>query len=146
MPWPLNKNYIMTNEVLAIINSNVCFLSLILVYMFFLWCRWLLNQLLDKHAVTSDEKARIIFLQQQMAKSAKIGIDVNQNRNLCICMLFSEFDKLTTMIDLYRGMFTCYSFYLSGKKSTEISYVLKSLYWYIYYMLIFSGILEWNLS
>ncbi|XP_059364858.1 uncharacterized protein LOC132103782 [Carassius carassius] len=74
--------------------------------------RWLLNQLLDKHAVTSDEKARIIFLQQQMAKSAKIGSDVNKNRKMRICMLFSEFDKLTTLIDLYRGVLPTFQVFL----------------------------------
>ncbi|XP_026124635.1 uncharacterized protein LOC113106835 [Carassius auratus] len=59
--------------------------------------RWLLNQLLDKHAVTSDEKARIICLQQQMAKSARIGSDVK---------------KLTTIIDLYRGVLPTFQVFL----------------------------------
>ncbi|XP_052420177.1 uncharacterized protein LOC127964065 isoform X2 [Carassius gibelio] len=74
--------------------------------------RWLLNQLLDKHAVTSDEKARIICLQQQMAKSARIGSDVNKKRKTRICMLFSEFDKLTTIIDLYRGVLPTFQVFL----------------------------------
>ncbi|KAL0149902.1 hypothetical protein M9458_054796 [Cirrhinus mrigala] len=74
--------------------------------------RWLLNQLLDKHAVTSDEKARIIGLQQQMAKSARIGSDVNKKRKTRICMLFSEFDKLTTIIDLYRGVLPTFQVFL----------------------------------
>ncbi|KAI7805551.1 hypothetical protein IRJ41_010841 [Triplophysa rosa] len=52
---------------------------------------WLLNQLLDKHAVTSDEKARIILLQQQMAKSAMIG-SLQDNPWVCDCRLASLLD------------------------------------------------------
>ncbi|CAL8301576.1 unnamed protein product [Gadus morhua 'NCC'] len=67
--------------------------------------RWLLNQVLDKHQVTPDERARIILLRQQMAKSARTGTVFNQNRKRRICVqLFSEFDKLTVLIDLYRGV------------------------------------------
>ncbi|XP_056441350.1 uncharacterized protein LOC130378664 [Gadus chalcogrammus] len=75
--------------------------------------RWLLNQVLDKHQVTPDERARIILLRQQMAKSARTGTVFNQNRKRRICVqLFSEFDKLTVLIDLYRGVLPTFQVFL----------------------------------
>ena len=65
--------------------------------------RRLFNQVLENQKVTSDEKARISILQQQQTKSAGAGTDVNKNRKQRICLLFPEFDKLTALIDLYRG-------------------------------------------
>lgn len=51
-----------------------------------------------------------------MAKSAGIATDVGQNRKIRICILFSEFDKLTALIDLNRGMLNLtkekYAFFL----------------------------------
>lgn len=69
-----------------------------------LWCRLLLNQVLERHALTSEEKARVLVLQQQTAAS-KMGTAVNKNWKAQISVLFSEFDKLTALIDLFRGIF-----------------------------------------
>lgn len=84
--------------------------------MFFLWYRGLLNQVFERYAVTTDEKARIGVLQQEMAKSAGIATDVGQNRKIRICILFLEFDKRTALIDLNRGMLNLtkekYAFFL----------------------------------
>ncbi|XP_060786598.1 uncharacterized protein LOC132892255 isoform X1 [Neoarius graeffei] len=61
--------------------------------------RWLLNQVQQKHGVTSDEKARMVVLQQQLVKGQT---DANNDRKKRICVLFIEFNKLTTTIDMYR--------------------------------------------
>ncbi|KAJ8280914.1 hypothetical protein GJAV_G00060940 [Gymnothorax javanicus] len=48
-----------------------------------------------------------------MAKSARIGTVFNQNRKRRICVqLFSEFDKLTVLIDLYRGVLPTFQVFL----------------------------------
>ncbi|XP_073672055.1 uncharacterized protein [Paramisgurnus dabryanus] len=74
--------------------------------------RWLLNQVLQRHGVTSDEKARIDVLHQQLAKSAKGLTDANSDRKTRILVLFTEFNKLTAMIDLYRGILPSFQVFL----------------------------------
>ncbi|XP_060779528.1 uncharacterized protein LOC132887834 [Neoarius graeffei] len=74
--------------------------------------RWLLNQVLEKHGVTSAEKARVSVLQQQLAKSTKGQTDTNRDRKTRISVLFTEFNKLTAIIDLYRGILPPFQVFL----------------------------------
>ncbi|KAL2080712.1 hypothetical protein ACEWY4_024505 [Coilia grayii] len=71
--------------------------------------RWLLNQVQQQHGVTSDEKARMTVLQQQLGKGQS---DTNTDTKKRICVLFSEFNKLTTTIDIYRGILPSFQVFL----------------------------------
>lgn len=50
------------------------------------------------------QKAWMNVLHQQLAKSAKGLTDTDNDRKTIICVLFTEFNKLATMIDLYRDI------------------------------------------
>ncbi|XP_062268267.1 uncharacterized protein LOC133974640 [Platichthys flesus] len=71
-----------------------------------------INQVLQKHGVTAEEKARMGVLHQQLAKSTKGQTDVNSDRKTIICVLFTEFSKLTAIIDLYRGILPSFQVFL----------------------------------
>ena len=64
--------------------------------------RKLLNQVLERHEVTVEEKARIEVLRQEQATASRT--QVNQNRKARISVLFTEFERLMVMVDLFRGI------------------------------------------
>ncbi|XP_062396671.1 ankyrin repeat and KH domain-containing protein 1-like isoform X2 [Sardina pilchardus] len=51
-------------------------------------------------------------LHQQLAKSTKVLTDTNSDRKTRICVLFTDFSKLTAMIDLYRGILPSFQVFL----------------------------------
>ena len=61
---------------------------------------------------TAEEKARMDVQHQQLAKSTKGQADVNSDRKTRICVLFTEFSKLTAIIDLYRGILPSFQVFL----------------------------------
>ncbi|KAL7850046.1 hypothetical protein SRHO_G00193950 [Serrasalmus rhombeus] len=66
--------------------------------------RRLLYQVFERHELTVEEKARIQVLQQEQAAVSRSGTQVNQDRKGRISVLFTEFERMKVMIDLYRGI------------------------------------------
>ena len=66
--------------------------------------RGLLYQVLEKNELTVEEKARIEVLQQEQATASRMRTQVNQNRKARITVLFTEFERMKVMIDLFRGI------------------------------------------
>ncbi|KAL7841128.1 hypothetical protein SRHO_G00248190 [Serrasalmus rhombeus] len=66
--------------------------------------RRLLYQVFERHELTVEEKARIQVLQQEQAAVSRSGTQVNQDRKGRISVLFTEFERMKVMIDLYRGV------------------------------------------
>ncbi|KAK9972430.1 hypothetical protein ABG768_022345 [Culter alburnus] len=67
--------------------------------------RRLLNQVFERHDLTTEEKARIVVLQKEQAAASRTGTQVNQDRKDRISVVISEFERVKVMIDLYRGIF-----------------------------------------
>ncbi|KAI3361413.1 hypothetical protein L3Q82_013580, partial [Scortum barcoo] len=66
--------------------------------------RRLLYQVLEKNELTVEEKARIEVLQQEQATASRMRTQVNQNQKARITVLFTEFERIKVMIDLFRGI------------------------------------------
>lgn len=62
----------------------------------------LLSGVLEKHEVSNQERARVEVLQEEQGTASKT--QANQNRKGRISVLFTDFDRLTVMIDLFRGI------------------------------------------
>lgn len=64
----------------------------------------MINRVLEQHSVTDAERARVRQLQQQQG-SCRLQTDAAGNRKRRITrVLFDDFDRLTVLLDLYRGV------------------------------------------
>lgn len=57
----------------------------------------------EKYQLTVEEKARIEVFQQEQATASRMTTQASQNRKARIAVLFTEFEKMKIMINLYRG-------------------------------------------
>ncbi len=60
----------------------------------------------ERHALTHEEKARVEVIQKEQTAACRMGTAENLNRKARISVLFSEFDRLTALIDMFRGNIT----------------------------------------
>lgn len=65
-------------------------------------CRWLLAEVLQRNAVSVEERARITFLQQQQAKAYRT--QANKDRKSRLLVLFTDYERLRVVIDIFRGI------------------------------------------
>ncbi|MED6238743.1 hypothetical protein ATANTOWER_028821 [Ataeniobius toweri] len=65
--------------------------------------RWMITQVLQRNAVSVEERPRIQLLQRQQATASRAGTQANRDRKARISVLFTEYERLIVVIDIFRG-------------------------------------------
>ncbi|MEQ2247113.1 hypothetical protein ILYODFUR_005890 [Ilyodon furcidens] len=68
--------------------------------------RWMITQVLQRNAVSVEERPRIELLQRQQATASRAGTQANRDRKAQISVLFTEYERLIFVIDIFRAVFT----------------------------------------